>query len=281
MARIINRVCDGVFNYFGFGAHKGAGRLQFFLLFLNVIFSVWPLVCYVVYSKDIHVVYWLGKVPQYVNLSVPICLLSMNIGVNYFQCFHVRPQAARKGCIMLFVVLGTVLICMGAYVTMQAEKVSTDLVQNCGSDPLSAALQETWTSCKDFYLKCDPTFTQNMEACPGFADQQFQQPPPTAAELAAEEADAEGGETPSPGVFRVSKTYYSYLVDTEFEFDCTGFCEFYAQPIWNKLSEGEHRCASEIARRVGAVSVTVGLPTAGLGVALFLVGVMLAGYDHL
>lgn len=154
----------------------------------------------------------------------------------------------------------------GSYVTMQAEEVTTNLVRTCGQDRLSAALQETWTNCKDFLLACDPNFDQNIESCSGFSEQLFQKKP-----------DPEN----NPDTAKINSVYYNYLVDTEFEFDCSGFCEFYAKPVWNKLADGDRRCSSAIAKRVSAVSLTVGMPTAGIGMALFLVGLMLAGYDHL
>ncbi|CAD7958324.1 unnamed protein product [Amoebophrya sp. A25] len=483
MARWINRVCDGVFNYFGFGAHKNSGRLQFFLCFLNVFLSIWPMFCFLVYATDIHIVYWLGTMPQNVNLSVPICLLCLNLGVNYFQCFTVRPAAARKGCVMLFVALGCVLILAGSFVLMEAERVVMNLTKKCGQDPLTAALQETWTACKDFLKACDPTFQQDIESCPNFATQPFNQEPPKLPGAVEEEeeeavpekklsekelypgkifidfaekerfsasgaawplhpspipssssrptstsslsrlgeskqksssrmlkvgekqkslsrsqqplaylqtsstsswtrqpgidrdrkwrlllnedgyssspllhqsssrrnsfsstihapstsllhlptleeidrrtassgkrylddaetagtpggaataggdaqrvrklaftvstgkagsASASGGETEATAA--VNKVYYDYLSDSEYEFECAGFCELYADPIWNKMGDGKQRCATGIAKRIRPVSFTVGLPTCSVGGFLLLVGVMLAGYDHL
>lgn len=121
MVKLINRTCDVFFNYFQFGAHKNSGRLQIFLCFLNVFFSIWPLTCWFLYSKDIHVVYWLGKLPQWTNLSVPFSLLALNLGVNYFQCFTVRAKAARAGCVSLFVVLGLFLIVLGMLNMIEAQ----------------------------------------------------------------------------------------------------------------------------------------------------------------
>jgi hypothetical protein len=75
MVRVINEGCDKVFNYLGFGAHKNSAKFQLFLCVVNVIFSAWPIACYVLYAKDIHVRFWLGKYPQYANLAVPVCMV--------------------------------------------------------------------------------------------------------------------------------------------------------------------------------------------------------------
>lgn len=255
MVKLINRTCDALFNYFGFGAHKNSGRLQVFLCVINVVFSIWPITCYLIYSTDIHVVYWLGKWPQYTNLCVPLCLLCLNLGVNYFQCFTIRAKAARLGCVSLFMVLGAILMLAGGVVMVEADTVSGNLIRRCGNDPLSAKLQSTWTGVKDFITKCDPTFVKSVESCPDFLAQGFRSPD----EL----------------------IYYAYLVEVEWEFECAGFCEFYARPLFNRNAETGTRCSSALGREIENVIITVGLPTFVVGAALLTVGLCLAGYDHL
>ena len=159
-----------------------------------------------------------------------------------------------------------------------AIRASEKLTSLCGSDLKTAALQDTWTAVRDFYTSCDATMSRSVEACPNFSAQPF--------------VTREGGKL------------LSYLKESEWGLGCSGFCEWYAKPLFNtglqEASESQSsglqdngeapdvqelhigkRCSSEIGKKVGSVGRTVGAPVFGMGIALISVGLVLAGYDNL
>eukprot|EP00397_Hematodinium_sp_SG-2012_P036896 GEMP01039893.1.p1 GENE.GEMP01039893.1~~GEMP01039893.1.p1 ORF type:complete len:154 (+),score=22.64 GEMP01039893.1:385-846(+) len=131
--KVVNDICDFFFSLLQSGVHKNSHNLQLFICFFNVVLSAWPLCCYLIYSTDIHVIFWLGETPQYVNLAVPICLVCLNLGVNFFQCFSTRAKSARIGCCSMFLLLGLTLFMLGGYVAMEAEVKAKELRgEECG-----------------------------------------------------------------------------------------------------------------------------------------------------
>lgn len=252
MVKIITTACDFFFNSLGFGAQAGrAYNFQLFLCLVNITLSAWPLICYLMYTSDVHIVFWLGPTPQYVNLMVPVVLAFLNIGVNVFQCCHFDPGCARIGCFSLFIVLGSILLGGGLYVTMIAEAKSTELIHNCGTDPMARKIENEWQNLNAFYNNCDPKRKKLITQCPGFS-----------------EAFPE-------------KVFVNYIESVEYEFSCVGFCEFWAKPLFNTQSDLAIRCASALGEHVGGIAATVGMPTAITGSSLVYIGVLLMGYDHL
>jgi len=253
MVKLINNACDFVFNQLGFGAHDGkqAYNFQLFLCLLNICLSAWPLMCYLLYSTDMHIVFWLGNVPQYVNLLVPVILVCLNIGVNVFQCCHYQAHCARVGCFVLFTVLGAILLGAGMYVMMIAEQKAVELIHHCGTDPMARKLENEWQNLNMFYSSCDPTRKVDITQCGGFSE-----------------------------AFP-NRVFTNYLEQIEYEFGCVGFCEFWAKPLFNHEADLAVRCASALGEHVGAIAVTVGTPTAIMGASLVYIGVLLSGYDHL
>lgn len=253
MVKFITVGCDFFFNALGFGAHDGKQgyNFQLFLCLLNVILSTWPLVCYVIYTSDIHVVLWLGNVPQYVNLAVPILLVCLNIGVNMFQCMHFSGPCARIGCFCLFLVLGAILVAMGGFVFAMAEAKAAELLNKCGTTPLPRKIEGTWIKLNKFYEKCDPTRKKDIVTCEGYSE-----------------------------AFP-NRVFVDYLEELEYTFDCVGFCKFWAKPIFNADANPATRCASAVGTHLQTVSFSVGMPTAVLGLIFIVIGVLLSGYDHL
>jgi len=249
--KLINRFCDSFFNYLGFGAHKNVYQFQGFLCLLNILLSAWPLLCYFLYSTDFHIVFWLGPVPQYVNLIVPLCMLLLNLGVQYFGIFSNMAHTARITCFLMFLIIGSILLGAGLYVVTLAEGTATELTSKCGQTPLTAKLDSEWGRLNAFYEACDPKRQLMITQCPGYSE-----------------------------TFP-NRVYVNYLESLEYEFDCVGFCQFWAKPIFSSEAELGKRCASTLGKHVGAVSVMVGFPTAIQGAAMITIGLCLSGYQHL
>lgn len=251
MVKVINNMCDLFFNYLNIGAHSGGQQFQLFLCLMNIALSAWPLMCYILYTTDVHIVFWIGEVPQYVNLLVPASLLLLNLGVNFFTLVHVSANNARIGCFSLFLVLGSIMLGAGLYVTMIASSTSAELTQECGKTPLTAKVEGEWQRLNKFYEDCDPQRKKVVTQCSGFSK-----------------------EFPN-------RVFINYLEELEYEFDCVGFCKFWAKPIFNSGSELGNRCASAIGEHVASIEFMVGTPTSVVGAGLLYIGLLLAGYDHL
>jgi len=251
MVKYIDETCDFFFNYLNFGAHNKPLNFQLFLLFLNVVLSAWPLTCYMLYSTDIHIVFWLGELPQYVNLAVPLSLCCLNLGLNFFQCFVSRAKNARIGCFSLFMALGVGLLVVGMYVGAVAEQKAKEIEDECGSVGPSVALEQQWQKVDSFYNACDVQRKRPVTACANY------------------------------GLVFPDRIYLEYLEQLEYDFECTGMCKFWARPVFNQASKESMRCATEISRHIREVEMMVASPTAFLGLGLITIGVCLSGYDHL
>lgn len=252
MVKIVNTICDTFFNYLGFGAHENMYQFQGFICLMNILLSAWPLLCYFVYSTDFHVVFWLGPVPQYVNLLVPVCMVCLNLGVNYFGFFNKSmAHTARISCFLLFLIIGAVLLGAGLYVVTIAEAAAVELTVECGQTPVTAKLDNEWARLNAFYEACDPKRQKEVTQCPGFSD-----------------------------TFP-NRVYVNYLEQLEYEFECVGFCQFWSKPIFTDDAQLGQRCASSVGKHVGAVGAMVGLPTAIMGAAFITIGICLSSYDHL
>jgi len=248
----INNLCDCVFDFLNFGAHKNQYQFQLFLCLLNILFSVWPLLCFFWFQADIHVLFWLGPTPQYVCLGVPVVLLVLNLCITMFR-FTPGSQGAigaQVSCFMIFLAVGSVLIGAGAYVFMITDMTAIELTHHCGEKLMTRRLESEWSQLNSFYGKCDPKRKMGVDKCPGFEDTFPDQ------------------------------TFVNYLEALELEFGCTGFCRFWAKPLFNQASDSAHRCASSVAEHIYPTAYTVGVATAGLGLALILVGICLGRYDH-
>lgn len=257
--KLINRPCDWVFNVLNVGAHESTWTFQLFLCVLNVTLSAWPIICYFLYSADVHSCFWLGTAPQLVSLMVPLVLLGMNGGVQVFLMCKAEADNARIGCFMLFTLLGSILLGASIYITVLAEGTAQDLVHECGSTPLTSRVEHEWQRLDKFYGACDPKRKMAVTACPGFEDE-------------------------FPGK---QKVLVSYLETLEKDFECVGFCQFWAKPIFMGDAASPQdpldapRCASALGMHLHYTAHFVGGPISALGIVLLLVGFCLAGYNGL
>jgi len=252
MGYYINRICDAFFNHADFGAHKNQYQFQGFLCLVNLLQSFWPIVCYMMYTSDIHILFWLGPTPQYINLAVPLCGIVLNVMVTFFRFAPgMRANDARVGCFTVFLVLGSCLLGAGFYVHTLTEQKRQELLHYCGETPMTARLDREWTKLNSFYGECDPARKKPITTCPGYTE-----------------------EFPN-------RVFVNYLESLEIEFQCTGFCRFWAKPIFEPTAEQGLRCATALATHIEPVAFSVGFMTAVQGACLLVIGLMLADYDHL
>lgn len=254
MVKFVTVMLDSVFEFGGFGAHKHACTFHLFICLMNVMLSTYPLLCYFAYSSNSHVVFWVGNIPQIVNLGVPCALLLLNISINIFQCSAMRAHHAQISCFTLFFVLGALIIGSGYYVHIHTTRVAEELLDHCGQTPMTKRIETEWGKLNAFAQKCEERtgeWPEYLSKCRGF------------------------------GEAFTNRVYVNYIEDLEYDFDCTGFCRFWAKPIFNFEAERGLRCATALGKEVIVAGEAVALPTILLGVGLVVVGTCLAGYDHL
>lgn len=251
MVKYIDPLCDFFFNYFEIGANKNHCQFQGFICLLNIMLSIWPLVCFLVFTSDIHVVFWMGKGPMVANLLVPVLLFILNIMVQFFtSCGHKTTAfGAKISCVVIFVLLGSCVLGMGAFVMFESGQVSNELINHCGATPRTARLEAEWNKLNAFYEHCGRD--RAVTACPGFT-RRFP-----------------------------NRVFVEYLEVMEWDFNCVGFCKFMAKPIFNKQADLAQRCSSEVGKHNAKIGELVGTPKVVIGLALIAVGTCMGGYDHL
>jgi len=254
VSRVITSLLDGFFQYTKVGAHDRGASFHLFILLINVVASVWPMVCYVVFAGNVHVVFWMGMIPQYTNLLVPVAFTALNFGISFFQCFSLKPETAKIACFFLFMSVGSVLVAAGAKVLLTAQEVTEELIYECGHTTMTNRIQDEWEQLHIFYDICKAKEGQRpdfVQQCPGFDE------------------------------IYADNIYAKYIEDLEFDYGCQGFCRHWQLPLFNQNANPGTRCASALAEEVDRVGNLVGAPTLATGALTCLVGVMLSGYDHL
>jgi hypothetical protein len=251
--QFVTRILDKVFTCLNLRAQEGLFFLQVFICFINLVFSIYPIIMYFVYSNNIHVMFWMGNAPQYANLTVPMSLCFLNVGVNIVSNLKLETKRAQKVCFFLFCMLGCINMSAGLWVFLEARRVSEDLIDECGSTTLTARIEAEWQRLSAFYQTCQVTAGKMIyiQECPGFAQ-----------------------------VFP-NRVYVNYIEDVEIDYNCVGFCQFWAQPIFNMDSDRGLRCATALGLEMKSVGNIIGLPTACIGAIIVTWGICLAMYDHL
>jgi hypothetical protein len=168
------------------------------------------------------------------------------------KCCKMRYRSTKLFCTAIWLIAGIALLGIGFYVLLEVLKVSNRLVRKCGEDPLSKELDDLWTRLDKFYEKCDPRRTKPITSCKGFGQK-----------------------------FKNDEEFLTYLEDVELQFGCTGFCEFWAKPMFDKHSDPALRCATSLGQQLGSLAVTVGMPVIIFGGVLLTVGICMGGYEHL
>lgn len=250
---LVTRVLDKVFTVLNLRVHNSQAYLQSLICFVNLVFSIYPIVMYFVYSGNIHVMFWLGYAPQYANFSVPMSMTLLNVGVNIVSGMKMETKRAQKTCFVLFCLLGCINAGAGAYVMYQASNVSQDLIHQCGTTTLTARIEAEWQRLSQFYAACQTSAGKMIyiQECPGFA-QAFP-----------------------------NRVYVNYIEDVEIDYSCVGFCQFWAQPIFNLDADRGLRCATALGEEMKSVGNIIGMPTLCIGAIIVTWGICLALYDHL
>lgn len=254
MVAIVNRVLDKVFDFLSIGAYdQKAYHMQAFLCFVLICCSIPPMIMYALYSLNIHVLFWMGMLPQYTNLSVPLTQLCLNIAVLIVRITKPRRRIAQWTCFVVFILLGSIQVAGGLSVMVLSGHVSEDLINGCGESTLTARIESEWQRLNSFYTECRRTEGKVMriEECPNFG-------------------------TAFPNL-----VYVHYIEDIEMDYQCTGFCQFWSKPLFNLEADHSVRCATALGEEMRSVGYLVGLPTLIQGSVLVSVGCCLFMYDHL
>lgn len=251
--QLITRILDKVFTCLNLKAQESSFLLQVFICFLNFVFSLYPIIMYFVYSNNIHVMFWMGNAPQYANLSVPASLCFLNLGVNLVMTLKLETKNSQKLCFAIFVTLGCINMGSGAWVWLEARRISDELINQCGTTTLTARIEAEWQRLSQFYANCQVTAGKMIyiQECPNFAQ-----------------------------VFP-NRVYVNYIEDVEIDYSCVGFCQFWAQPIFNLDSDRGLRCATALGNEMKSVGNIIGMPTLLIGAIIVTWGICLALYDHL
>jgi hypothetical protein len=227
------------------------GQALMFGVGLAALVSIQPVLCWSIYSRDIHVLFWLGQAPTYGLLLVPIVCFGIVFLAPSVKLFKLKFRGTRIFCVALWTISGLILLGAGLYVTMEVMTVGTRLLHKCGNDPLSKELEDQWQQLDTFYKECDPRRVKPITGCKGFGAK-----------------------------FREGE-FVNYIDEVELQFGSTGFCEFSAKPVFDKHSDPSLRCATALGTYLESLALTVGVYVAGVGGAILAVGVCMAGYDHL
>lgn len=251
--QLVTKILDKIFDQLQLNVHKSSVKLQTLICGINVAFSLYPVICYFIYASDIHVFFWLGDAPQYSNLSVPLSLCCLNLGVNAVTSMKLETKRAQKVCFLLFVMLGCINFASGLYVMIEADRIGEELIHKCGSNTLTARIEAEWQRLSSFYSACQLAAGKMIyiQECPGYA-QAFP-----------------------------NRVYVNYIEDVEIDYNCVGFCQWWAQPIFNLDADRGLRCATALGEEMRSVGTIIGLPTAGIGGIIVTWGICLALYDHL
>jgi hypothetical protein len=252
VGRLITKTYDFIFEVLQIQPQANFGKAFMFGIIVSLCVSAYPILCWSIYSKDLHILFWLGQAPTYGLLAVPaVCFLMLVLG-PMVKCCKMRYRSTKLFCTATWLIAGIALVGIGFYVTVEVLTIGERLIRRCGEDPLSKELDTLWTRLDKFYEACDPRRQKPITSCKGYG--------PT---------------------FKADDEFLTYLEDVELQFGCTGFCEFWAKPVFDKHSDPALRCATSLGQHLRTLSVTVGMPIIVIGGAILTVGICMGGYDHL
>jgi len=253
MGRWLTKTLDFILDKAG---SSGKGTQGFIGCLIIVLLSTYPVVCFFNLRENQHILFWMGKLPVFLNLGVPVSLYGMLLIVPFLTCSAFTRGCLKRTLLFWFLVNGGVLIGYGIYIVKVAFVVSNELVYTCGSGELTEKVQKEWERLSEFHRDCMDHEGVNdlfIQQCPGF--EEMEQPP--------------------------HDELVEYIMDMEMDYNCQGFCQFWKKPLFNVESYTGERCASRIGDTVLAVGFEVGLPLMSIGVLIVLVGICLFNYDHL
>jgi len=250
MVQAVTFIMDKLFELLNI-REQSMANLQSLICMVNVVFSIYPLICYIIFSSNIHVVFWMGPMVGYANMAVPISLCLLNLGVSVISRMRMKTKNSQKVCFFLFLCLGSVNMGMGLWVMMEAERVAEELIEQCGTTTLTARIEAEWQKLNSFYTTCTASKVMLVQECPGYSE-----------------------------AFP-NRVYVNYIEDMEIDYSCVGFCQFWAQPIFNLDADRSLRCASALGDQMLSVKKLVGLASMLTGSLICSFGLCLLMYDHL
>jgi len=240
----------GFINVFG---TRDVTALQLFFLLLNLSCSIPAVFIFFYYSYDIHVTFWLGRMPQVVNLSTPCVFLIMNVGISLLRFFRFSSYWTKRCILVLYTSLGMTLMILGIYIMAFADHVAENLIYECGTTTMTSELEREWRRLTVFHQECRARTHEELyvTACQGF------------------------------NAIFTDVVMIDYIEDVEMDFNCVGFCQFWAEPLFNDIEDHSSRCASALGYKMEEVGFMVSLPTFSSGFLIAFFGCFFANYEHL
>lgn len=222
------------------------------------------MLCFLAYRNDVHLLFWLGSDVLKPCLLVPCVVFLPNIAIGYFQCQHccsrsnddqlfsINTRKAQWIVLIVWGLVGGVLLASGIWAIDQSTEASSMLIQRCGEDPKTDAVEQQWKALDALYSDCSPKRNKRIQQCPAFRKY-------------------------------AGKTLVDYIEDFEIEFECVGFCKFWAKPLFQEEDEAQLalRCASAIGAHVSGIGTMVGVPNVLMGIGYLGIGIFAFLYNGL
>mmetsp|Transcript_76866 Transcript_76866/g.212943 ORF Transcript_76866/g.212943 Transcript_76866/m.212943 type:complete len:182 (+) Transcript_76866:511-1056(+) len=164
-------------------------------------------------------------------------------------------RGARLLVLVSFITAGVAMIASAVHLDTVSSGVAESLVYRCGSTGgASHEVEQEWQHLNAIRRQCVAAAGSeavDMRHCPGFAQHQ-------------------GSE------------HAAYLQQLEDDFRCTGFCRFWAPPLFVAgRAEAGKRCASALGAEVQRVGHLIAWPVVASGAVVIFLGAVLGAYEHL
>lgn len=225
-----------------------------FILLFNLLLSTPNLILWALSDNDVHVIFWLGVAPAYVNMSVPLFLLLLNVSFWLMKLgFTLSHKFVSNFIFIVFTVVGLMMFGASLLVGIQTWAVVDSLWYSCGHDPLTAKIQSEWDVLAKFQAECIEEHGEKghyIQQCPGFNE-----------------------------LRKGRETYVDYIEDIELDYTCQGFCTTWARPLFDPEMIGDS-CASRIGGHVANVGAWIAIPTMITGQITLNFGQCLSRYRH-
>mmetsp|Transcript_121042 Transcript_121042/g.353730 ORF Transcript_121042/g.353730 Transcript_121042/m.353730 type:complete len:261 (-) Transcript_121042:74-856(-) len=253
-APALTRNIDHVVDNFDFGKHT-ACVFVLSILVVVLLLSAEPLILFFELRDNVHIAFWLGPVPIWLNLAVPISLCQMFLIIVCLNCR--QSHHCIKGTLLCwFTTNGIALIGYGIYAIVHATAVSQELLHDCGSGSFSGQIQAEWERLHTFLEDCkrqEGTTDMFVQQCPGFAA--MEAPP--------------------------HYVYVTYIEEMESDYNCQGFCQFHRESLFNTESYQGDSCSQAVGQHLAQVGVEVGTPMVIIGGLVIGLGLCFQHYKHL